>query len=104
MSDKPEALGAPLLHLRVNALWEAGLPPGEKTGWPSIDKLYTVAPGQLTIITGWPGSGKSEWLDALLVNLMHQGWYTSIFSPENRNRGSDRAYGRNAVFLDHAAR
>lgn len=85
MSDeKPQVLSPLHLHDRVNALWKAGLPPGERTGWPSIDALYTVAEGQVTIITGWPGSGKSEWLDALLVNLMHQGWYTAIFSPENR--------------------
>lgn len=81
---RPQVLGPPLLHQRVNALWQTGLAPGEKSGWPSIDKHYTVAPGQFTVITGWPGGGKSEWLDALLVNLMHQGWYTSIFSPENR--------------------
>ena len=28
----------------VTALWKAGgYPPGSSTGWPSIDKLYTVA-------------------------------------------------------------
>ena len=67
----------------VEALWHAGLPPGDKTGWPSLDRHYTVAEGQVTVITGWPGSGKSEWLDALLVNLAHQGWHTAYFSPEN---------------------
>jgi len=74
---------AGLLH-EVEQLWEQGLPAGDKTGWPSIDKHYTVALGQVTVVTGWPGSGKSEWLDALLVNLMHQGWRTAIFSPENQ--------------------
>lgn len=68
---------------KVEELWKRGLPPGDKTGWVSVDAHYTVVPGQVTIITGWPGSGKSEWLDALLVNLMHQGWRTAIFSPEN---------------------
>jgi twinkle protein len=65
-------------------LWDRGLPPGEKTGWPSLDQFYTVVPGQLTIITGWPGSGKSEWLDALLVNLARRGWNFCVFSPENQ--------------------
>lgn len=69
---------------KVQELYRKGLPPGDKTGWPSIDKHYTVVPGQMTILTGWPGSGKSEWLDALLVNLMHQGWLTAIYSPENQ--------------------
>lgn len=72
-------------HLdELHQLWREGLPPGDKTGWPSLDKHYTVVPGQLTVITGWPSCGKSEWLDALLVNLMHQGWHTAIFSPENQ--------------------
>lgn len=65
-------------------LWERGLPAGEKTGWPSVDQLYTVQPGQVTVITGWPGSGKSEWLDALLVNLARKGWKHAVFSFENQ--------------------
>jgi twinkle protein len=81
---KAEVLGPLGLYERVVDLWKAGLPPGEKTGWPSIDKHLSIAPGQLFIITGWPGSGKSEWLDALLVNLMFQDWYTAFFSPENQ--------------------
>jgi len=68
----------------LGRLWEQGMPPGDKTGWPSVDKLYTVVPGQMTILTGWPGSGKSEWLDALLLNLGKQGWKFAIFSPENQ--------------------
>jgi len=71
-------------HGAVDELWDRGLPPGDLTGWPSLDRHYTVAPGQMTIVTGWPSSGKSEWLDALLINLIHQGWYAAIFSPENR--------------------
>lgn len=67
----------------VEGLWNAGLPSGDKTGWPSVDRLYTVVPGQLTVLTGWPGSGKSEWLDALLINLARQGWKIAMFSPEN---------------------
>lgn len=68
---------------QLEALWEKGLPPGSRTGWFAMDKHYTVAPGQFTVITGWPGSGKSEWLDALLMNLARQGWRFSLFSPEN---------------------
>lgn len=68
---------------KIDALYRRGLPRGAKTGWPSVDKHYSVAPGQLTIVTGWPSSGKSEWLDALLVNLTRQGWSFAIFSPEN---------------------
>jgi twinkle protein len=72
------------LSERAKKLWHDGLPSGDKTGWPSVDRHYTVVPGQLTILTGWPGSGKSEWLDALLLNLARLGWRFSIFSPENQ--------------------
>lgn len=65
-------------------LWQEGLPAGDKTGWPALDRHYTVAPGQVTIVTGWPSSGKSEWVDALLVNLARQGWHFALFSPENQ--------------------
>lgn len=70
---------------RVKALWEAGgLPKGSSTGWRTVDPLYTVGMGQWTLVTGTPGSGKSEWLDALMVNLAKQEpWRFVIFSPEN---------------------
>ena len=43
-----------------------------------------VVPGELTIVTGLPNSGKSEWLDALAVNLAekHQ-WKFALCSLEN---------------------
>lgn len=73
----------PLLN-RVTTIWDKGLPPGFSTGWKTLDPHYTVAPGQLTVVTGWPGSGKSEWLDALLVNLSRSGWKFAVFSFENQ--------------------
>jgi twinkle protein len=79
----PEAVSAQDLKDELRELWKKGLPPGDKTGWPSIDKHYTVAPGQFTIVTGFPSSGKSEWVDALQINLARQGWRTSYYSPEN---------------------
>ena len=74
---------APLLN-RVTTLWDRGLPRGFSTGWKTLDPHYTVAPGQLTVVTGWPGSGKSEWLDALLVNLSRDDWKFAVFSFENQ--------------------
>jgi len=39
---------------------------------------------QWTLVTGTPSSGKSEWLDALLVNLAkRERWRFVIYSPEN---------------------
>lgn len=61
-----------------------GFPKGSSTGWASVDELYTVGTGQWTVITGTPNSGKSEWLDALMVNLAkREPWKFFIYSPEN---------------------
>ncbi len=72
------------LAARCLRLYERGQPPGDSTGWLGMDRHYTVAPGQWTLITGIPSSGKSEWLDALAVNLMETaGWNFAFYSPEN---------------------
>lgn len=84
IAKKPKLERANAHAERVRKLWRDGLPSGERTGWPSLDKLYTVAPGQMTVVTGWPSSGKSEWLDALLVNLSKLGWRFAVFSFENQ--------------------
>lgn len=61
-----------------------GFPKGDSTGWPSVDKLYTIGMSQWTLVTGVPNSGKSEWVDALMVNLAKRGdWKFWIYSPEN---------------------
>jgi twinkle protein len=73
------------LSERITRLHENGMPRGCSTGWPAVDRHYTVAPGYVTLITGWPGSGKSEWLDALALNLiLSAGWQFCFYSPENQ--------------------
>jgi twinkle protein len=81
---RPKIHGPKSQRDQLRALWRNGLPAGDKTGWSILDRHYTVAPGQFTVLTGWPGAGKSEWLDALLVNLSKQGWKFAVFSPENQ--------------------
>lgn len=83
-AKKPKLLQLTSMNAKVAALYDRGLPPGDRTGWPSVDQHYTVLPGQFTLITGWPGSGKSEWLDAMLINLCKQDWKIAMFSPENQ--------------------
>jgi twinkle protein len=79
-------------HVDLLALYKAGLrlyrsgglPPGASTGWSTLDRYYTVGRGQWTVVTGMPGSGKSEFLDALLVNLAERDdWLFPVYSPEN---------------------
>lgn len=64
--------------------YEHGRQPGKSTGWRGVDQHYTVLPGEWTLVTGIPGHGKSEWLDALTINLAQQhGWRFAVFSAEN---------------------
>ncbi|KAL5731539.1 DNA helicase [Ranunculus cassubicifolius] len=60
---------------------------GTSTGWKALDGLYKVVPGELTIVTGVPNSGKSEWIDALLCNINErEGWKFALCSMENKVR------------------
>lgn len=68
----------------VVQLYQDGLPGGVSTGWASVDSHYTVRPGELTVVTGIPAHGKSQFLDALTVNLAKaHGWTIAMCSPEN---------------------
>lgn len=77
-------LYASQLRKEIERLYEQGEARGVSTGWPAMDRYYTVQEGEVTVITGTPGSGKSNWLDALLVNLAREhDWIVPLFSPEN---------------------
>lgn len=70
---------------RILHLYRHGWEKGVSTGWEEVDRHYTVRPGEFTVVTGMPNSGKSNWLDALLVNLAQaHGWRFALFSPENQ--------------------
>lgn len=71
------------LQARLNVLWATGMQRGDSVGWDCLDEYYTVAPGLVSVVTGWPGSGKSEWVDACAINLIRQGWSFAFYSPEN---------------------
>lgn len=69
---------------RICELYDCGYVRGFLTGWKSVDQIYTVKPCEMTIVTGIPGSGKSNWLDCLMMNLsLRHGWSHAVFSPEN---------------------
>jgi len=70
---------------RLNDLWGKGTGSGESTGYSNVDEIYTVAQGQLTIVTGYPSSGKSNFVDQLMVNLARRSdWKFAICSFENQ--------------------
>lgn len=66
-------------------LYERGLDQGVRAGWATFDELLRARPGTFTVVTGAPGSGKSIFLDNLMVRLaMRHGWTFGICSPENQ--------------------
>jgi twinkle protein len=68
----------------VARLYMEGLPGGVSSGWINVDRYYTVRPGEMTIVTGVPSHGKSQFLDALMVNLGREhDWQFAVCSPEN---------------------
>lgn len=50
-------------------LYEDGQLSGSSTGLKSLDKLIQIIPGMLTVVTGFPSSGKSDLIDQICLNL-----------------------------------
>lgn len=68
---------------QVMGHYHKGLGRGRDTGFGCLDQLYSVAPGQLTVLTGIPGMGKSTFMNAMLVNMVRQNnWTVAIYSSE----------------------
>jgi len=68
----------------VLALYHNGRQRAHSTGWPCLDELMTIREGELSVVTGVPGAGKSEFVDALMVNLADRyGWRFAVCSFEN---------------------
>ena len=61
-----------------------GYPAGDKVEMSNTDYHLSWARGELVVVTGIPGSGKSTWLDYMYARLSFlKGWKFGIFSPEN---------------------
>lgn len=61
-----------------------GYPKGADAGIGDFDQLLTFTGGQVTIITGTPNSGKSEFLDLIITKLARRhNWKFSMCSFEN---------------------
>ena len=84
-----------------------GIEKGTSTGWVKMDEYLTLQSGKLNILTGIPNSGKSEWLDALIINTIgSNGWKWAIFSPENMpphlhfQKYAEKMIGKSMMFGD----
>jgi len=65
--------------------YDFGFQPGASVGLPSMDDHYRVPEGQVTLILGVPGHGKSTLADEIIVRLAKRyGWKTGVFTPENQ--------------------
>lgn len=69
---------------RLNDLYSKGTGKGFGTGYNAVDQLYTVVPGQMTVVTGYPSMGKSNFVDQIMVNLAREhDWKFALCSFEN---------------------
>ena len=72
------------LHAEYVDLYDRGLPAGDKIGLREFDDLASFVPAQLTIVTGVPQHGKSDFVDQIALRLaMLNGWKFGVYSPEN---------------------
>jgi twinkle protein len=79
--------GANHFYEEVKKIKENGLDAGVSTGYTGVDEIYRVGPGQMTIITGNPSAGKSEFVDQIMCNVAEaEGWKFALCSFENDPR------------------
>ena len=68
----------------LDALWVEGVHKGVTIGYPKLDELISFETKRLCVVTGIPGSGKSEFIDEMAEKLnLRYGWRFAYFSPEN---------------------
>lgn len=83
-----QGLNAPLDYAaEIIDLYDRGKPLSFSTGLRVLDEFMKIVPGELSVWTGWPGSGKSEFVDQVMVNLAEsQAWRFVLASFENPPR------------------
>lgn len=68
----------------LDNLYERGMQKGVTVGHPNLDSLLSLETKRLLVVTGIPGSGKSEFIDEMAERLnIRYGWRFAYFSPEN---------------------
>lgn len=61
-----------------------GFKPGFQVGLPNFDNIFSTYTGQFITVTGVPSSGKSDFVDQMVVGYnKNYGWKTAYASPEN---------------------
>jgi twinkle protein len=68
----------------IQSYQQDGYPVGSHIGMSETDKHLSWNRGELVVVTGIPGSGKSTWLDFIFTRLAYlSNWKFGMFSPEN---------------------
>ena len=61
-----------------------GFKPGFQVGLPNFDEIFSTYTGQFITVTGIPSSGKSDFVDQMVVGYnQNYGWKAAFASPEN---------------------
>lgn len=72
------------IEQNLDYIFEHGLQKGVTIGHENFDRLCSFETKRLLVVTGIPGSGKSEFIDEIAERLnMRYGWRFAYFSPEN---------------------
>ena len=62
-----------------------GFKPGYQVGLKNFDKIFSTYTGQFITVTGIPSSGKSDFVDQMVVGYNNNyNWKTAFASPENQ--------------------
>ena len=62
-----------------------GFKPGFQVGLANFDQIFSTYTGQFITVTGIPSSGKSDFVDQMVVGYnQNYGWKTAFASPENQ--------------------
>jgi twinkle protein len=77
-------IGVDSFDIDIDDLYNNGLSRGDVSGHINFDKLFSFTTSQLTVITGVPTHGKSNWLEHMCIRLSAiHGWNFGVFSPEH---------------------
>lgn len=78
------AIQAGQIREKMLATFKNGKARGETTHIEPVDKIFSWKPGFLYGFTGYPQSGKSEWINFLaILKAKFSGWRWLVYSPES---------------------
>ena len=73
------------IHEEFTDFIKNGFKPGYQVGLPEFDSVFSTYTGQFITVTGIPSSGKSDFVDQMVVGYQQKyGWKTAYASPENK--------------------